>query len=427
MEEWHLDIYSDRSELHDGVEVTVFYEGVQSQESIRRYEHIQQRMREGFFKQIYAEVSNPEFRLEFDDRYKAPFDEMVSQLSNQSGRALVGLLHLQLAIKDIEPTQSIRLHKGGKSKTGFSWCEGISMRSLDTKFNIPYLREYNLLSINHDGVMMTRTLAENYPYSKAYKAEIKGVKPWLDIIESVEQGEMNPHAALCYLTILLKNRSDNFAKLVDRAIELIHNTDHMSFKEIQRMIERFYTETEYSARAFEIAIHSFMQAIYEIIPNTRIGTELRPISQMRNANKKSNTVGDIEIVEDNIIVEAWDAKFDKRGIRDEIEELEEKLYNQPNVAKAGFIGDQPFHVNDEIKRRMDELGSVFNVDIQAMSIDQWLSYEMGPINRDLKNEIAHAWIRALVESLGQKRRDIAPINEPCDIWLKTIINLMYRE
>ena len=253
------------------------------------------------------------------------------------------------------------------------------------------------------------------------------MKPWFDIIESVEHDVMDPHMALCYLTILLKNRSDNFSKLVDRALELLPTTDNLSFNDIQKLIGRFYTETDYSARAFEIAIHSFMQAIYEVIPNTRAGTELRPISQMRNANKKSGSVGDIEIVEGDIIVEAWDAKFMKPGIRDEIEELGEKLYVQPNVVKAGFIGEQPFHMDEDTKRRMEELSSIYNVDIQALSMESWLSYEMGPITRDVKNQIAHAWIRALVESLGQKRREIAPINEPCEIWLNTIIKLMYRE
>ena len=35
---------------------------------------------------------------------------------------------------------------------------------------------------------------------------------------------------------------------------------------------------------------------------------LKPLSQMRSANKKHGNIGDIELLEDRQIVEAWDAK-----------------------------------------------------------------------------------------------------------------------
>jgi hypothetical protein len=40
--------------------------------------------------------------------------------------------------------------------------------------------------------MMTRTLAENYPYSKLYKAGIRGArKEWLEITDDVENGDLD--------------------------------------------------------------------------------------------------------------------------------------------------------------------------------------------------------------------------------------------
>ena len=203
--------------------------------------------------------------------------------------------------------------------------------------------------------------------------------------------------------------------------QVLPNMSNLSFNEIQKLITRFYMETDYNARALEIAMHTFMQAIYEVMPETRSG-ELRRLSQMRNANKKSGSVGDIEIIEGDFIIEAWDAKFLKPGIRDEVEELKDKLDVQPNVVKAGFVGEKPFHLDDDTKERMEELSSIYDVDIQAMSMENWLSYEMGAISRENKNKIGQAWLRALVESLGQKRRNIAPIDEPCEIWLNKIIN-----
>ena len=87
---------------------------------------------------------------------------------------------MQLVIKSIIPEQSIRLHKGAVKKGTFSWVDGISMRTIDSNYITPFLREESLLNINKYGIMMTRSLAENYPYSKVYKAEMKGpFKEWI--------------------------------------------------------------------------------------------------------------------------------------------------------------------------------------------------------------------------------------------------------
>ena len=55
------------------------------------------------------------------------------------------------------------------------------MRTLDASYSTPFLREYGLLNVNKYGVFMTRSLAENYPYSSFYKAEMRGpFEEWID-------------------------------------------------------------------------------------------------------------------------------------------------------------------------------------------------------------------------------------------------------
>ncbi|WP_223824082.1 hypothetical protein, partial [Candidatus Enterovibrio escicola] len=85
------------------------------------------------------------------------------------GRGFTAIL---LTIKSICSEQSIRLHKGSAGGSTFSWKNGIPMRVLDKKYNTPVLRKYDLIRMNADGVFMTRSLAENYPYSELYKAAI---------------------------------------------------------------------------------------------------------------------------------------------------------------------------------------------------------------------------------------------------------------
>lgn len=77
------------------------------------------------------------------------------------------------------------------------------LASLDKQYVTPVLRKYDLLRLNADGFMMTRSLAENYPYSPLYKANIRGARQeWLNLVEEVETNKISPEAALHYLPFL---------------------------------------------------------------------------------------------------------------------------------------------------------------------------------------------------------------------------------
>lgn len=114
------------------------------------------------------------------------------------GRAIVGLTVLQLTIKVLEPKQSIRLHKCGNAD--FSWSDGVTMRTFDANYIEPVLREFGLLYINKYGVFMTRSLAENYPYTQFYKAAIRGGKEyWLLLVNEIEEDKLDSSIALKYI------------------------------------------------------------------------------------------------------------------------------------------------------------------------------------------------------------------------------------
>ena len=94
------------------------------------------------------------------------------------------------------------------------------MRVLDKCFITPSLRHHGLLRLNADGFMMTRSLAENYPYTKLYKAMLRGGKTqWMEIVDQLELGLLDPEAALRQLVILMINRSEAFKNLGGDNIE----------------------------------------------------------------------------------------------------------------------------------------------------------------------------------------------------------------
>ena len=262
--EIHLDVYGDRSELHLEDRIMVYKEGFQNAETQRRYELINSTLSAGFLERKIELLEDENFER-LSDENKKLLRDLVDGITSEVGRALVGVAFLQLAIKAIVPDQSIRLHKGTTRRGSFSWVDGISMRTIDSSYITPFLRQYGLLNVNKYGVFMTRSLAENYPYSKLYKAEMRGpFNEWINIVDALEDNSMPAELSLSYLLALLKNRSDAFQNKADEAVALVANHKKDTFERIEEMLIQFFNETGYSARAFEVVMHGFMQALQDL-------------------------------------------------------------------------------------------------------------------------------------------------------------------
>lgn len=419
IKEIHLDVYEDRYELHQNEVVNVYYEGFQNAATQQRYAKITQELGNGYLERMISKLGEIDFS-NLADNNKTLIKNLVNGITSEVGRALVGVAFLQMTIKSICPDQSIRLHKGATRRGSFSWVDGISMRTIDRNYNTPFLRRYGLLNVNRDGVFMTRSLAENYPYSKLYKAEMRGpLKEWIEIVDALEDGSMPALLSLYYLTAQMKNRSDAFSMMADQAIELANNYKDTSFASIKDFMISFVNNTEYSARAFEVTIHSFMQAMSE--SNLLGDLELVPLSQMRSANKKHGNIGDIELKDGRIIVESWDAKYGKPYLRDELEELRDKILESPGVKIAGFVVDSEVDKRRDVVRRAEEIESETGVIIPLFSFAEWIAYQTKRIDASELDCVGKKWLLAVVESFSQRRLEIAPIDEPCEAWVQDLI------
>jgi len=419
-----LYIYSNRSILvnEDGVEYR-YDEGQTSDEAKKRLAAIKDSLEKGFLEKIIEECRNPEVKIDkLSKEQVAVIESLVNSVTSEVGRAIVGLTILQLTVKSILPKQSIRLHKGSTG-ADFSWKEGIPMRVLDKNYITPVLRKHNLLRLNADGFMMTRSLAENYPYSKLYKAAIRGArKEWLEITDAVEREEMDSVNALKQLLIFLHNKSEAFLELTDKTMTALKAflKGKPSFKVCFKTITNFIESSTYSARMFEVAMHSFFQVLEE---EKCLSGFLKPLSQMRSANKKHGNIGDIEITmtQGNMdIIESWDAKYGKAYLRDELEELNDKLKSHPQTAIAGFVTDHEPNLKPEIRKRMDELELIHETEIHIMEFGEWVNfqikkYELNP------DKVGARWMIAIAESICQLRREIAPIDEPTTEWVESFI------
>ena len=433
--EQHLIVYKDRSELvlSDGTTL-IFAEGPMSVAARKRYDLIKQTLQSGWLNELISlcrqqpDCVGPD---ELTEAQRHQMDGLVELLTSQNGRGLVVLMLIQLCIKSIEPGQSIRLHKGGRGGNDFSWCEGISMRTLDSAFITPALREQGLLNLNNDGGFMTRSLAENYPYSQFYKAAIRGARAqWLATVEELETGLLAPLPALRHLLAQLLNRAEQFeslaAQTLNRLAKLRQSNQLAGRKQIESLMLRHMNDSGYAARLMEISMHALMQALQEA--DALGDASLVPLSQMRNANKKHGNIGDVELSEGQIIVESWDAKYGKSYLRDELEELDDKLSLHPNVKIAGFVSSVTPDLSREIIERSLEIEEVHGTKIEVLSLEQWTQDQFGRAveqNSEIdEKQIAAAWMLAYAESLAQRRVEIAPIDEPCHAWLESLYKLL---
>ncbi len=259
--EEYLIVFGDRTEYHSNDAIMTYIEGFQSAEAQKRYTTIIKVLSQGYLDNMIDSLPETDFSCLSKDNMNL-LERLVDGITSNNGRAIAGLTFLQLTVKSIVPEQNIRLHKSSTTRGKFSWTDGVSMRRIDKNFVTPFLREHNLIKLNADGIFMTRTLAENYPYTKLYKAKIQGpFKECLDIMDALEDGAMSPEPALKYFTALLKNKSDEFRKLARSAIEIEKKFEGVDFETITKLLEKFYNDTHYSARAYEIVMHGFMQAM----------------------------------------------------------------------------------------------------------------------------------------------------------------------
>lgn len=416
----HLDVYPNRSELFLGTNkpTFVFPEGPQDEATQKRYQKIVEAFRAGFLDKVYRETVTGKHDIsKLPEFVCGHLRKMVAAISANGGRALTGLVFLQLAVKAIAPKQSIRLHKGGSSSSDFSWRQGVSLRSLDKDFSSSFLRDHKLLEINRDGVMMTRTLAENYPYTQLYKAHIVGpADDWMALVDGAEAGEFDPLLALSFLISALKNRSDAFTKLADTTVATAEGLSPTSLTKVTTLFAEFVSKTDNSARAFEVAMHSLMQALGDI--GAPLSGQLAPLSQMRSANKKAGNIGDIELLSPTgSIVESWDAKFGKSYLWDELVELGEKLAEKPGVKIAGFVTDGIPTLRSDLLNRKNEIATETGTQIEIFSFQDWVRIQTGDLSTEQRAVLPKAWLTAAAETFGRKRLTIAPIDEPCDKWL----------
>lgn len=426
----HMRVYEDKVKFvdEDG-DVATYRVGTQTTKARDRYKRIQREFENGFLTDLIERVTDVEadVEIDLDDQHQEIIDEIVDSITSERGRAIAGLSVMQLAIKAIAPEQSIRLHKGSRNSAHFSWKEGLSMRSIDSTYISPVLREYDLLRVNKDGVMMTRSLAENYPYSRFYQANIRGAQDaWADLIETLEDpdSDIDPEEALKYMITALSGRGERAEELNEAALELVSDlTEQNPEREtVMRVIKSHINTSPHSARIYEVALHS----LYQVMEDANLlDGELKELTQMRSADKKHGNIADIEVVDPNDefhIYNAWDAKHGKSYLRNELQEIRGKLSNHPETQLVGFITSSEPERDTQLEQQKSKIEDQFDVEIELVTFDEFCNRALDELSTKMVSP--SAWLTAYAETLCHRRRDSAPIDEPTQEWVSDLSDIL---
>jgi hypothetical protein len=250
----------------------------------------------------------------------------------------------------------------------------------------------------------------------------------LQLINDLENGRLDPNHGLKKVISLLITRSDQFTLLCGKTIEQCGK--YLAFspprQNIQALLLRHVNESQYPARLFEIAMHSLLQVLVE---DESLGGFLRSLSQMRAANKKAGNIGDLEILAlsdpNSEILEAWDAKYGKPYLYDELDELVDKLPTHKSIRRAGFVTNSKPDIRKEVIEKIDEIEDSLNIRIEILPFNEWIEEQLKRSNKG-SDILIKEWLKAYIESICMMRREVAPIDEPTEGWVKEMSLLLQR-
>ncbi|MBI4051097.1 MAG: radical SAM protein [Elusimicrobia bacterium] len=183
-------------------------------------------------------------------------------------------------------------------------------------------------------------------------------------------------------------------------------------------LNRFVGRAKYSARVFEVALHSLFQALED---RGALEGNLKPLARVRGEKKRQGNMGDVEVVQSSGtgILEAWDARYGRTYLRDELEEISDKLKNHPQIRSVGFVVDldslQRTSLKTEVLIRKKQIEDDYKVSISMLSFQDWAGKQLcragsGP------DTLAGGWLIAFAESLCLLRPQRAPLEDAEASW-----------
>lgn len=209
---------------------------------------------------------------------------------------------ITLAIYKIaHPEQDIRKHKSEHEG-------GFSARGIDTKVTVPFLQKQGL-PYNVETHWLSQTLSFAGPFTPdlILKTVPKKAGPDLVTVANLIQNAPSEKCIKQYLILILEQMIEERNK---GNIPLT-KPKNLSIDQVMILLHKhFSTAYEKNApRLPQVAVYAIYQCLMEEVERYN-NFELRPLERMKTANRKSGTVGDIDLWRDGRPVEAVEIKYE---------------------------------------------------------------------------------------------------------------------
>jgi len=242
--------------------------------------------------------------------------EDVFKLS-QVKHAARGIALTLAAYKAIEPTQDIRFHKSNHDG-------GFSARSIDNMGTIPFLQA-NSLYYNVETHWLSQTFSFAGPYMAdlVLKTQPKVAGPlMLSVVNSIQNSANSINHAKAVLQII-------FVSLIDarnKGKVPLEKPQNLSIDQTVALLNLHFLfgYEKNNPRLPQVAIYAIYECIMPTVARYNNLT-LRPLERMKAANRKSGSVGDVDVNKGMEPFEAVEIKFKINISREHVAEAIQKI------------------------------------------------------------------------------------------------------
>lgn len=271
--------------------------GEEQKNEVTEYEQL-----EGILRECYdnAEIESKKDNMDELVYYIGEDSKTIIELANTKHAARGAALTLAI-YKVLHPEQDIRNHKA-------EYENGFSARGIDTKVTVPFLEKHGL-PYNVESHWLSQTLSFAGPFTPdlELKTVPKKAGPALvSTVNMIQNADSEERIRMIIVLILEKmieerNKGD---------IPLTKPKNLSIDKIIELLFAHFNTHYQKNApRLPQIAIYSMYMCLKDEIKRYE-HFELLPLERMKTANRKSGTIGDIDLKYDNRPIEAAEIKYE---------------------------------------------------------------------------------------------------------------------
>ncbi len=240
----------------------------------------------------------------------------IAQRLGDTKHAARGVALTLCSYKCLDPAQDIRSHKSDQPG-------GFSARTFDAAATVPFLHEKSL-PYNVETHWLSQTFSFASQYLRGLQLKTNPKNAGLDMVELVNRVQEASGTSVAravtvvLLTRLIEQRNRGKVALekpkdltIDQIIEVLQAHFHKGY-------------SRNTPRLPQLAIYAMYRCIIGTIARYE-GMTLQPLERMKTANRKSGSVGDVDVNYGEKPFEAVEVKFEVPISRDDVGEAIQKI------------------------------------------------------------------------------------------------------